>query len=194
MDFHHASCFQSSSVLTTRLFLQSREQWLRRRQRECRARLPAGGDGSSSANTSQILFPLAAALLPGGLHHGGEERAKASVASDGRGEVQYGAGLVNAALALSERHDTFASSVCSEMNGSCVGNVRLSGPVTVQSEGVFLHRFQRTTFGSQQVSGSSGLASGDRIVVSDQEGRLVGLATGYTCEVGRSSVCCTLDR
>ncbi|KAK2854168.1 hypothetical protein Q5P01_006829 [Channa striata] len=53
----------------------------------------------------------------------------------------------------------------SERNGSCVGNVQLSGPV-----------------------------SGDRIVVSDQEGRLVGLATGYLCEVSRTSISCTLDR
>lgn len=79
------------------------------------------------------------------------------------------------------------------MNGSCVGNVQLSGPVN-QSEGVFLHRFQRTSFASQQVLGNSGLTSGDRIVVSDQEGRLVGLATGYMCEVSRTSICCTLDR
>ncbi|XP_034727332.1 DNA replication ATP-dependent helicase/nuclease DNA2 isoform X2 [Etheostoma cragini] len=87
----------------------------------------------------------------------------------------------------------------SEKNGSCVGNAQLSGPVTVQSEGVFLHRFQRRSVVTQKglaSSGlaSSGLASGDRIVVSDQEGRLVGLATGYLCEVSRTSVSCTLDR
>ncbi|XP_026234301.1 DNA replication ATP-dependent helicase/nuclease DNA2 [Anabas testudineus] len=82
----------------------------------------------------------------------------------------------------------------SEMNGSCVGNVQLCGSVSVQSEGVFLHRFQRSCVASQQVLGKSGLASGDRIVVSDQEGRLVGLATGYLCEVSRSSISCTLDR
>uniref|UniRef100_A0A3B5AA44 DNA replication ATP-dependent helicase/nuclease DNA2 n=1 Tax=Stegastes partitus TaxID=144197 RepID=A0A3B5AA44_9TELE len=77
----------------------------------------------------------------------------------------------------------------SEKNGSCVGNLQLSGPVTVQSEGVFLHRFQRSSVASQQ-----GLASGDRIVVSDQEGRLVGLATGYLCEISRKAISCTLDR
>ncbi|XP_023137538.2 DNA replication ATP-dependent helicase/nuclease DNA2 isoform X2 [Amphiprion ocellaris] len=77
----------------------------------------------------------------------------------------------------------------SEKNGSCVGNLQLSDPVTVQSEGVFLHRFQRSSVASQQ-----GLASGDRIVVSDQEGRLVGLATGYLCEVSRKVISCTLDR
>ncbi|XP_054475788.1 DNA replication ATP-dependent helicase/nuclease DNA2 [Anoplopoma fimbria] len=82
----------------------------------------------------------------------------------------------------------------SEKNGSCVGNVQLSGPVTVQSEGVFLHRFQRSSKVPQEGLASSGLASGERIVVSDQEGRLVGLATGYLCEVSRTSISCTLDR
>ncbi|XP_031702307.1 DNA replication ATP-dependent helicase/nuclease DNA2 isoform X2 [Anarrhichthys ocellatus] len=87
----------------------------------------------------------------------------------------------------------------SEKNGSCVGNVQLSGPVTVQSEGVFLHRFQRSSMVPQEGLASSGLASsslasGDRIVVSDQKGRLVGLATGYLCEVSRTSISCTLDR
>ncbi|XP_062417774.1 DNA replication ATP-dependent helicase/nuclease DNA2 [Pungitius pungitius] len=82
----------------------------------------------------------------------------------------------------------------SEMTGSCVANVQLSGPVAVRSEGVFLHRFQRSSVGPQGGLASSGLSSGDRIVVSDQEGRLVGLATGYLCEVSRTSISCTLDR
>ncbi|TKS69991.1 ATP-dependent helicase/nuclease DNA2 DNA replication [Collichthys lucidus] len=82
----------------------------------------------------------------------------------------------------------------SEKNGSCVGNVQLSGPVMVQSAGVFLHRFQRSNAVPQKSLTSSGLASGDRIVVSDQEGHLVGLATGYLCEVSRTSISCTLDR
>ncbi|XP_068587225.1 DNA replication ATP-dependent helicase/nuclease DNA2 isoform X1 [Cebidichthys violaceus] len=82
----------------------------------------------------------------------------------------------------------------SEKNGSCVGNVQLSGPVTVQSEGVFLHRLQRSSVVPQEDLPSSGLASGDRIVVSDQKGQLVGLATGYLCEVSRTSISCTLDR
>ncbi|XP_072236496.1 DNA replication ATP-dependent helicase/nuclease DNA2 [Leuresthes tenuis] len=82
----------------------------------------------------------------------------------------------------------------SEKNGSCAGNLQLSSPVTVKSEGVFLHRFQRSCTTSQQGLTNSGLASGDRVVVSDQEGRLVGLATGYLCEVSRTSISCTLDR
>ncbi|KAG7236010.1 hypothetical protein INR49_001408 [Caranx melampygus] len=82
----------------------------------------------------------------------------------------------------------------SEKSGSCVGNLQLSGPVTVQPEGVFHHRFQRINAAPQQRLANSGLASRDRIVVSDQEGRFVGLATGYLCEVSRASVSCTLDR
>ncbi|CAL8243483.1 unnamed protein product [Lota lota] len=80
-----------------------------------------------------------------------------------------------------------------EKSGGAVGNLQIIGPVTVQSEGVFLHRFQRRTPTSCQVIGG-GLADGDRIVVSDQEGRLVGLATGYMCDVTKTSVGCTLDR
>lgn len=79
-----------------------------------------------------------------------------------------------------------------EKNGSCVGNLQLSGPVATQFDGVYLHRFKRSR-GSSQASGV-GLASGDRIVLSDQEGRFIGLAAGYVCEVSNTHVSCTLDR
>lgn len=71
--------------------------------------------------------------------------------------------------------------------------MRISGPV-VQSKGAFLHHFQRSC--AVPLEGGNGLVSGDRIVVSDQEGRFVGLATGYLCEVNKmlTSVSCTLDR
>uniref|UniRef100_A0A665UB13 DNA replication ATP-dependent helicase/nuclease n=1 Tax=Echeneis naucrates TaxID=173247 RepID=A0A665UB13_ECHNA len=92
------------------------------------------------------------------------------------------------------RHLSALSCFCSEKNGSCMGNLQLIGPVNVQSEGVFLHRFQRGSSAPQQGLMNSGLASRDRIVISDQEGRLVGLATGYLCEVSRDSISCTLDR
>jgi len=75
-----------------------------------------------------------------------------------------------------------------------VGNVQVSGPVTAQAGGVFLHRFQRSSAVPQDGLASSGLAVGDRVVVSDQTGRLVGLATGYLCEVSETSIGCTLDR
>uniref|UniRef100_I3KK41 DNA replication ATP-dependent helicase/nuclease n=1 Tax=Oreochromis niloticus TaxID=8128 RepID=I3KK41_ORENI len=82
----------------------------------------------------------------------------------------------------------------SEKSGSCAGNLQLSGPVIAQSEGVFLHRFHRSHVASQQGLTNSSLSSRDRIVVSDLEGRLVGLATGYLCEVSQTAISCTLDR
>lgn len=86
------------------------------------------------------------------------------------------------------------NAVFSEKNGSCVANMALSGPVTVQAEGAFLHRFQRSHSLPPSGFHGSGLASGDRIVVSDQQGRFVGLATGFLWEVNKTSVSCTLDR
>ncbi|KAM3876969.1 DNA replication ATP-dependent helicase/nuclease DNA2 [Diretmus argenteus] len=80
-----------------------------------------------------------------------------------------------------------------EKTGGCVGNLQLIGPVIVQSEAVFLHQFQRRGVAFQEEA-SSGLADGDRVVVSSQDGHLVGLATGYLCDVNRSSISCTLDR
>ncbi|XP_061670292.1 DNA replication ATP-dependent helicase/nuclease DNA2 [Syngnathoides biaculeatus] len=79
----------------------------------------------------------------------------------------------------------------SEKKGSCIGNLRLIGSASVQSEGVFLHRFQRPDE-THDPSGC-GLASGDRVVLSDQGGRFFALATGYLCDVSRTSVSCTLD-
>ncbi|XP_011607896.1 DNA replication ATP-dependent helicase/nuclease DNA2 [Takifugu rubripes] len=83
----------------------------------------------------------------------------------------------------------------SEKKGSCVGNMHISGPV-VQSKGAFLHHFQRSCAVPQEGYHINGLVSGDHIVVSDQEGRFVGLATGFLCEVNKmfTSVSCTLDR
>ncbi|XP_077376094.1 DNA replication ATP-dependent helicase/nuclease DNA2 [Festucalex cinctus] len=80
----------------------------------------------------------------------------------------------------------------SEKKGNCVGNLRLKGSVSAQSEGVFLHHFQRTN--ESHDSSACGLASGDRIVLSDQRGRFIALATGYLCDVSRTSISCTLDR
>uniref|UniRef100_A0A667X293 DNA replication ATP-dependent helicase/nuclease n=2 Tax=Myripristis murdjan TaxID=586833 RepID=A0A667X293_9TELE len=90
------------------------------------------------------------------------------------------------------KHIWLQSAEQREKSGSCVGGLQLSGPVTAPSEGVFLHRFQRK--GVKQQGVNSGLAAGDRIVVSDQDGRMVGLATGYLCDVSSTSISCTLDR
>ncbi|XP_061735969.1 DNA replication ATP-dependent helicase/nuclease DNA2 [Nerophis ophidion] len=78
----------------------------------------------------------------------------------------------------------------SEKNGTCVGNLQLSDHVIVQSEGVFLHRFQR----ANRSCNTSGLTTGDRVVLSDQGGRFVAVATGYLCDVSATSISCTLDR
>ncbi|XP_077420738.1 DNA replication ATP-dependent helicase/nuclease DNA2 [Vanacampus margaritifer] len=80
----------------------------------------------------------------------------------------------------------------SEKKGNCVGNLQLKGSVSVQSDGVFLHRFQRAN--ESHDSSACGLASGDRVVLSDQGGRFVALATGYICDVSGTSISCTLDR
>lgn len=91
----------------------------------------------------------------------------------------------------------FGSDLCSgfsEKSGSCVGNLKLSSPVTLQSEGVFFHRFLRSDLDPSEGPTACGLTSGDRVAVSGQESGFIGLATGYLCEVNRSSVSCTLDR
>ncbi|XP_076012061.1 DNA replication ATP-dependent helicase/nuclease DNA2 [Genypterus blacodes] len=87
------------------------------------------------------------------------------------------------------KHVWLQTSEDREKKGSCVGKLQLRLPVAAQSHGVFLHHFQRSATVPQQ-----SLASGDRVVVSDQDGRLVGLATGYLCDVGRTTISCTLDR
>lgn len=87
----------------------------------------------------------------------------------------------------------FAVSNCSEKSGTCLGNVRLDGPVLQQSEGLFLHRFQRSA-APKGSEGGGGLSSGERIVVSDQQGHMVAMATGHLSEVSRTWVSCTLDR
>ncbi|XP_068172042.1 DNA replication ATP-dependent helicase/nuclease DNA2 [Antennarius striatus] len=92
------------------------------------------------------------------------------------------------------KHVWLVSAEERERNGGCVGNLQLGGPVTAQSAGVFLHCFQRSGTVPPEGLDKSNLVSGDRVVVSDVTGRLVGLATGYLREVGKTSISCTLDR
>ncbi|TRY90563.1 hypothetical protein DNTS_002676 [Danionella cerebrum] len=77
-----------------------------------------------------------------------------------------------------------------EKSGGCVGNMHLFGSVTILSDGVFRHTFERIE-GDQSVSG---LVVGDRIVVSDQDSMLIGLATGYVTEITSSQITCSLDK
>lgn len=119
------------------------------------------------------------------------------MAPDGGGEVSGPTGRVS-----SFRHRwpsvhglvVSGALIGSEKSGACVGNVRLGGPVVSQSEGTFLHRFQRSGAPKGSDAVGVGLSSGERVVVSDQLGHIIALATGYVCEVSRTWVSCTLDR
>uniref|UniRef100_A0A673GAX9 DNA replication ATP-dependent helicase/nuclease n=1 Tax=Sinocyclocheilus rhinocerous TaxID=307959 RepID=A0A673GAX9_9TELE len=77
-----------------------------------------------------------------------------------------------------------------EKSGGCAGNMQLAGDVSVLSDGVYKHSFVRKE--SDQTL--TGLIVGDRIVVSDQDSVLIGLATGYVTEITVSGVTCSLDK
>uniref|UniRef100_A0A8C1H4R8 DNA replication ATP-dependent helicase/nuclease DNA2 n=1 Tax=Cyprinus carpio carpio TaxID=630221 RepID=A0A8C1H4R8_CYPCA len=77
-----------------------------------------------------------------------------------------------------------------EKSGGCVGNMQLAREVSVLSDGVYKHSFVRKE-GDQTLTG---LIVGDRIVVSDQDSVLIGLATGYVTEITISGVTCSLDK
>uniref|UniRef100_A0A3P8YSP2 DNA replication ATP-dependent helicase/nuclease n=1 Tax=Esox lucius TaxID=8010 RepID=A0A3P8YSP2_ESOLU len=78
-----------------------------------------------------------------------------------------------------------------EKSGKCMGDLQLIGPVENQADGVFVHRFERCP-GRER--GSTGLIVGDRIVVSDQDLRLIGVAAGYVLDTGVTGASCSLDR
>lgn len=196
----------------------------RRRCRRIRGRRsgPTGaGDGSPDPASPEVFLPLGAALLPRGRHHGEQKQPEEHLASATGGKVtaRFLSGLsINGVICGLHRKLQrvllllllfFVGSVllcrdgapsnpsgafCSEKSGSCVGNMVISGPVRAQAEGAFLHRFRRSRPVPQSGFHRCGLASGDRVVVGDQEGRFVGLATGYLCEVNEASVSCSLDR
>uniref|UniRef100_A0A4W5RRG7 DNA replication ATP-dependent helicase/nuclease n=1 Tax=Hucho hucho TaxID=62062 RepID=A0A4W5RRG7_9TELE len=78
-----------------------------------------------------------------------------------------------------------------EKSGGCMGNMQLIGPVKNQSDGVYIHRFERRLGGEQCVTG---LIVGDRVVVSDHDLQLIGVAAGYVTDVSSTAVSCSLDR
>uniref|UniRef100_A0A8C8M6F2 DNA replication ATP-dependent helicase/nuclease n=1 Tax=Oncorhynchus tshawytscha TaxID=74940 RepID=A0A8C8M6F2_ONCTS len=78
-----------------------------------------------------------------------------------------------------------------EKSGGCMGNMQLIGPVKNQSDGVYIHRFERRRGGEQ---GVTGLIVGDRVVVSDHDLQLIGVAAGYVTDVSSTAVSCSLDR
>uniref|UniRef100_A0A672SJL0 DNA replication ATP-dependent helicase/nuclease n=1 Tax=Sinocyclocheilus grahami TaxID=75366 RepID=A0A672SJL0_SINGR len=77
-----------------------------------------------------------------------------------------------------------------QQSGGCAGNMQLTGDVSILSDGVYKHSFVRKE--SDQTL--TGLVVGDRIVVSDQDSVLIGLATGYVTEITVSGVTCSLDK
>ncbi|XP_030628088.1 DNA replication ATP-dependent helicase/nuclease DNA2 [Chanos chanos] len=77
-----------------------------------------------------------------------------------------------------------------EQTGGCVGNMVRTGMVSTLSEGVYSHSFERRG----QDRGVAGIITGDRIVVSDQDSKVIGIATGYVTGVTSSGVKCSLDR
>jgi hypothetical protein len=81
--------------------------------------------------------------------------------------------------------------VSREKSGGCMGNMQLIGPVKNQSDGVYIHRFERRRGGEQ---GVTGLIVGDRVVVSDHDLQLIGVAAGYVTDVSSTAVSCSLDR
>ncbi|KAL2083251.1 hypothetical protein ACEWY4_021024 [Coilia grayii] len=77
-----------------------------------------------------------------------------------------------------------------EKSGGCLGNMLRTGKVTALADDVHLHFFERRGV----VQALTGLIVGDRVVVSDQESKLIGMATGYVTEVSSAGVSCSLDR
>ncbi|XP_026869945.2 DNA replication ATP-dependent helicase/nuclease DNA2 [Electrophorus electricus] len=77
-----------------------------------------------------------------------------------------------------------------EKSGSCMGNLVLAERAAVLTDDVYSHRFQR----GQGDHAPVGLLVGDRVVVSDQDSRFIGLATGYVTAVTNTTVTCSLDK
>ncbi|XP_073729316.1 DNA replication ATP-dependent helicase/nuclease DNA2 [Misgurnus anguillicaudatus] len=77
-----------------------------------------------------------------------------------------------------------------EKSGGCMGNMRLAGSVTILSDGVYKHSFEKM----EREQTLTGLIVGDRIVISDQDSSLIGLATGYVTDITITGLICSLDK
>lgn len=77
-----------------------------------------------------------------------------------------------------------------ERNGGCVGNMVLVGRVTAPSDGVYVHHFKCR----QEEHALITLIVGDRVVISDQDSKFIGIATGYITEITNTGVTCYLDK
>lgn len=77
-----------------------------------------------------------------------------------------------------------------EKNGGCIGNMVLEGRVTALYDGVYVHHFKRRQGELALIT----LIVGDRVVISDQDSRFIGLAAGYITEITNTGVTCCLDK
>uniref|UniRef100_A0AAY4E4T9 DNA replication ATP-dependent helicase/nuclease n=1 Tax=Denticeps clupeoides TaxID=299321 RepID=A0AAY4E4T9_9TELE len=77
-----------------------------------------------------------------------------------------------------------------EKSGSCMANMKRTGEVAALADDVFLHHFKR----QGGIQALTGLIVGDRVVVSGQDVRLIGVAAGYVTEMTSDAVTCSLDR
>ncbi|MGH0117381.1 UNVERIFIED_CONTAM: hypothetical protein FKN15_033476 [Acipenser sinensis] len=86
--------------------------------------------------------------------------------------------------------DIYDNNLRKEKSGGCVGDVVRTGRVQAVSDTQYLHHFQSRS----SVISESSLAVGDRVVVSDQQKKLIALSAGYITDVSRARISCTLDR
>uniref|UniRef100_A0AAR2JNV4 DNA replication ATP-dependent helicase/nuclease n=1 Tax=Pygocentrus nattereri TaxID=42514 RepID=A0AAR2JNV4_PYGNA len=77
-----------------------------------------------------------------------------------------------------------------EKNGGCMGDMVLVDSVTTLSNGVYVHHFERRDGEHALI----GLIVGDRVAVSDQDSRFIGLTTGYVTAITSTRVTCSLDK
>uniref|UniRef100_A0A8D2LPX6 DNA replication ATP-dependent helicase/nuclease DNA2 n=1 Tax=Varanus komodoensis TaxID=61221 RepID=A0A8D2LPX6_VARKO len=77
-----------------------------------------------------------------------------------------------------------------EKHGDCIGNMIRMDSVQEVTDGQYRHLFQRKN-DSMPVTA---LMIGDRVVVSGEDGTLLGLSAGYVEEVNRTNISCLLDR
>ncbi|XP_076831088.1 DNA replication ATP-dependent helicase/nuclease DNA2 [Brachyhypopomus gauderio] len=88
------------------------------------------------------------------------------------------------------RHIWLQSAEERERSGGCVGGLVLAERAAPLSDDAYTHRFQRRLGQHAPIA----LLVGDRVLVSDQGSRFIGLATGYVTEVTNTTVTCSLDK
>ncbi|XP_068927588.1 DNA replication ATP-dependent helicase/nuclease DNA2 [Petaurus breviceps papuanus] len=77
-----------------------------------------------------------------------------------------------------------------EKHGDCIGNLIRTKDVQTVCSGQYLHTFQH----KHGRMPSTNLLTGDRVVLSGEERRLLALSSGYVTEMNMTTVTCLLDR